>query len=248
MFGSHSWVEGSKSNRALKRLEDHNTSSEREKSVSKARSRKSTNSGPKQTDSSRSIDGGRLDSDNRKECDSSSRTDSDVWRHIHNVPHGRASSKSKKIEDKNSNGGSKTVGSDKHSTSTSRKRDGEEKSQNGRDSVEGGRKRSRSYSLDNTAAQPQTLQVVRMVRMHLVMPMVRLGLLPKKLGLPLHGSDGKLAFLPLHPHQVHNQAQLHLREADLRENVTLHLVCLMVRALPGGQEISLRFVSMSAIK
>ena len=129
---------------------------EREKSVSKARSKKSTNSGPKQADSSRSKDGGRRDSDSRKECDSKNRTGSDAGRHSHSVPHGRSSStnsKSKKIEDKNSIGGSKTVGYDKHSTSTSRKRDGEEKSQNGRDSVERGRKRSRSCSPDNTPTQ-----------------------------------------------------------------------------------------------
>ena len=152
---------GSRSNRPLKRLEDHNTSPEREKSVSKARSKKSTSSGPKQADSSRSKDGGRAggrpDSDSRKECDSKNRTGSDVGRHSHGVPHVSSSStnsKSKKIEDKNSNGGSKAVGSDKHSTSTLRKRDGEEKSQNGHDSVERERKRSRSCSPENTPTQP----------------------------------------------------------------------------------------------
>ena len=218
----------SRSNRALKRLEDHNTSPEREKSVPKERSKKSSNSKPKQTDGSRirSKDGGRRDRDDR-ECDSRNRAGSDVGRHSsHSVPHGRSSStssKSKKIEDKNSNGGSKTIGSDQHSISTSRKRDGEDKSRNGRDSVVRGKRRSRSCSPDNTAEQPHDSA-------------------GGKNGsyAPGNGSDGMSAFQPLHPYQVQKEAQLHLREADLRENVTLHLIWLMARTLPGGQEISLR--------
>ena len=67
---------------------------------------------------------------------------------------------------------------------------------------------------------------------------IKFGSASKKLGLPLHGSNGKSAFQPLHPHQVQKQAQLYLREADLRENVTIHLIRLMT--LLGGQEISLR--------
>ena len=86
------------------------------------------------------------------------------------------------------------------------------------------------------------MQVVRMVCMHLVMLMVRLAELPKKPGLPLHGSDGKLALRLLHPLQVQNQDLFLLREVDLRENVNIliQLVCLQVRTLPGGQGISLR--------
>ena len=148
----------SRSSCALKRLEDHNTSPEREKSVSKAGSKKSASSGYKQVDSSRCKDGGKRDSGYRKECDSRDRSGSVVERHSHSVPHGRAGStnaKSTKYEDKNSVAGSKTVGSDRHSTATSRKKDGDDKSQNGRDSKERGRKRSRSCSPVNMAAQAQ---------------------------------------------------------------------------------------------
>ena len=126
----------SRSSRAVKRLEDHNTNPEREKSASKPGSKKSTSSGYKQVDTSRCNDGGKRDSDYRKECDSGDRTGSVVERHSHSVPHGRAGStnaRSTKNEDKNSVAGSKTVGSYRHSTATSRKKDGDDKSQNGLD-------------------------------------------------------------------------------------------------------------------
>ena len=148
----------SRSSRALKCLEDHNTSPEREKSTSKAGSKKSTSSVYKQVDSSRCKDGGKRDSDYRKECDSRDRSGSVVERHSHSVPHGCAGStnaKSTKNEDKNSVARSKTIASDRHSTATSRKKDGDDKSQNGRDSKERGRKRSRSCSPVNMAAQAQ---------------------------------------------------------------------------------------------
>ena len=144
----------SRSNRALKRLENHNT--EREKSASKAGSKKSTgSSGHKQADSSSCKNGGRRDSDYRKESDGRDRSGSVVERRSHCVPYGRAGSTRAKNEDKNSVAGSKTVGSDRRSTATLRKKDGDDKSQSRRGSMERGRrKRSRSCSPVNMAAQP----------------------------------------------------------------------------------------------
>ena len=98
-----------------------------------------------------------------------------------------------------SNGASKTVGSDKRSTSTSRKRDGEEKSRNGRGSVQRGRKRSRSCSPENTEVQPHGSAGGKTGCRQMVMQMVRLSLLPKSSVFPSTGQTGIQPFSPFIP-------------------------------------------------